>query len=140
MLRLGNLIARLTEAHQTAESLQTQLGSLAESLEDAEVPASVSSLVESVSERVDDLERELARGGGFGGARPRPLYARMTRIYGNLNSYTEGPSALQLERIELYGQELNRLVEELDQLIANEIANLNIAVEQNGIRRITIRS
>ncbi len=140
MLRLGNLIARLTEAHQAAESLQTQLGSLAESLEDAEVPASVSSLVESVSERVDDLERELARGGGFGGARPRPLYARMTRIYGNLNSYTEGPSALQLERIELYGQELNRLVEELDQLIANEIANLNIAVEQNGIRRITIRS
>ena len=140
MLRLGNLIARLTEAHQTAESLQTQLGSLAESLEDAEVPASVTSLVESVSERVDDLERELARGGGFGGARPRPLYARMTRIYGNLNSYTEGPSALQLERIELYGQELNRLVEELDQLIANEIANLNIAVEQNGIRRITIRS
>ena len=140
MLRLGNLIARLTEAHQTAESLQTQLGSLAESLEDAEVPASVTSLVESVSERVDELERELARGGGFGGARPRPLYARMTRIYGNLNSYTEGPSALQLERIELYGQELNRLVEELDQLIANEIANLNIAVEQNGIRRITIRS
>ena len=140
MLRLGNLIARLTEAHQTAERLQTQLGSLAESLEDAEVPASVTSLVESVSERVDDLERELARGGGFGGARPRPLYARMTRIYGNLNSYTEGPSALQLERIELYGQELNRLVEELDQLIANEIANLNIAVEQNGIRRITIRS
>ena len=140
MLRLGNLIARLTEAHQTAESLQTQLGSLAESLEDAEVPASVTSLVESVSERVDGLERELARGGGFGGARPRPLYARMTRIYGNLNSYTEGPSALQLERIELYGQELNRLVEELDQLIANEIANLNIAVEQNGIRRITIRS
>ena len=140
MLRLGNLIARLTEAHQTAESLQTQLGSLAESLEDAEVPASVTSLVESVSERVDDLERELARGGGFGGARPRPLYARMTRIYGNLNSYTEGPSVLQLERIELYGQELNRLVEELDQLIANEIANLNIAVEQNGIRRITIRS
>ena len=140
MLRLGNLIARLTEAHQTAESLQTQLGSLAESLEDAEVPASVTSLVESVSERVDDLERELARGGGFGGARPRPLYARMTRIYGNLNSYTEGPSALQFERIELYGQELNRLVEELDQLIANEIANLNIAVEQNGIRRITIRS
>ena len=64
----------------------------------------------------------------------------MTRIYGNLNNYTEGPSALQLERIELYGQELNRLVEELDQLIANEIANLNIAVEQNGIRRITIRS
>ena len=140
MLRLGNLIARLTEAHQTAERLQTQLGSLAESLEDAEVPASVTSLVESVSERVDELERELARGGGFGGARPRPLYARMTRIYGNLNSYTEGPSALQLERIELYGQELNRLVEELDQLIANEIANLNIAVEQNGIRRITIRS
>ena len=140
MLRLGNLIARLTEAHQTAERLQTQLGSLAESLEDAEVPASVTSLVESVSERVDDLERELARGGGFGGARPRPLYARMTRIYGNLNSYTEGPSVLQLERIELYGQELNRLVEELDQLIANEIANLNIAVEQNGIRRITIRS
>ena len=140
MLRLGNLIARLTEAHQMAESLQTQLGSLAESLEDAEVPASVASLVESARERVDDLERELARGGGFGGARPRPLYSRMTRIYGSLNSYTEGPSALQLEQIELYGQELNRLVEELDQLIANEIANLNIAVEQNGIRRITIRS
>ena len=117
-----------------------QLGSLAESLEDAGVPASVSSLLESVSERVDDLESKLARGGGFGGARPRPLYARMTRIYGNLNNYTEGPSALQLERIESYGQELNRLVDELDQLIANEIANLNIAVEQNGIRRITIRS
>jgi hypothetical protein len=64
----------------------------------------------------------------------------MTRLYGNLNSYTEGPSVFQLERIHLYAQELERLVEELDQLIANEIANLNIAVEQNGIRRITIRS
>ena len=139
LLELGGLVARLDEAHQTAVSFQAQLGSLAESLEDVEVPESVLSLVESVSEQVDDLEGKLARG-GFGSVRPRPLYARMTRLYGNLNSYTEGPSAFQLERIHLYAQELERLVEELDQLIANEIANLNIAVEQNGIRRITIRS
>ena len=136
MLGLGGLIARLDKAHQTTESLQTQLGSLAESLEDVEVPESVSSLVESVGDQVDELEGKLARGGGFGGDRPRPLYARMTRVYGNLNSYTEAPSAFQLERIDSYAQELDGLEEELNQLIADEIANLNMTMEQNGIQRI----
>ena len=94
------------------------------------------SLVESVSEQVDDLEGKLARGGGFGSVRPRPLYARMTRLYGNLNSYTEGPSAFQLERIDLHAQELEGLVEELNRVIADEIANLNTTMEQNRIQRI----
>ena len=136
MLGLGGLIARLDKAHQTTESLQAQLGSLAESLEDVEVPESVSSLVESVGDQVDELEGKLARGGRFGGDRPRPLYARMTRVYGNLNSYTEAPSAFQLERIDSYAQELDGLEEELNQLIADEIANLNMTMEQNGIQRI----
>jgi len=136
MLGLGGLIARLDAAHQTAESLQTQLGSLAESLEDVEVPEAVSSVVESVGDQVDELEDKLARGGGFGGARPRPLYARMTRVYGNLNSYTEAPSAFQLERIDSYAQELDGLEAELNQLIADEIANLNTTMEQNGIQAI----
>ncbi|HAK57265.1 MAG TPA: hypothetical protein DCP38_17570 [Acidobacteria bacterium] len=136
MLGLGGLIARLDAAHQTAESLQAQLGSLAESLEDVEVPEAVSSLVQSVGDQVDELEDKLARGGGFGGARPRPLYARMTRVYGNLNSYTETPSAFQLERIDSYAQELGGLEAELDQLMADEIANLNTTMEQNGIQAI----
>ncbi|MDP7673175.1 MAG: hypothetical protein QGF21_14720, partial [Vicinamibacterales bacterium] len=71
-----------------------------------------------------------------GGARPRPLYARMTRVYGNLNSYTEAPSAFQLERIDSYAQELDGLEAELNQLIADEIANLNTTMEQNGIQAI----
>ena len=140
LLELGGLVARLDAAHQTAVSLQAELGSLAESLEDAEVPESILSLVESVSEQVDDLEGKLARGGGFGSVRPRPLYARMTRLYGNLNSYTEGPSAFQLERIDLHAQELEGLVEELNRVIADEIANLNTTMEQNGIQRIATQS
>ena len=136
LLELGGLVARLDAAHQTAVSLQAELGLLAESLEDVEVPEAVLSLVESVSEQVDDLEGKLARGGGFGSVRPRPLYARMTRLYGNLNSYTEGPSAFQLERIDLHAQELEGLVEELNRVIADEIANLNTTMEQNGIQRI----
>jgi hypothetical protein len=86
---------------------------------------------------MDALEGKLARGGGFGGASPRPLSSRITRLYRNLESYTERPNAFQVTRIEAYTQEFNGLLEELDQFIANEIATLNSTIEQHGIQRIT---
>ena len=137
LLGLGGLMARLDGAHQTAERFTGQLELLAESLESGEVPAAVSSMVVSVSDQMDALEGKLARGGGFGGASPRPLSSRITRLYRNLESYTERPNAFQVTRIETYTQEFNGLLEELDQFIANEIATLNSTIEQHGIQRIT---
>ncbi len=137
LLGLGGLMARLDGAHQTAERFTGQLELLAESLETGEVPAAVSSMVVSVSDQMDALEGKLARGGGFGGASPRPLSSRITRLYRNLESYTERPNAFQVTRIEAYTQEFNGLLEELDQFIANEIATLNSTIEQHGIQRIT---
>ena len=137
LLGLGGLMARLDGAHQTAERFTGQLELLAESLESGEVPAAVSSMVVSVSDQMDALEGKLARGGGFGGASPRPLSSRITRLYRNLESYTERPNAFQVTRIEAYTQEFNGLLEELDQFIANEIATLNSTIEQHGIQRIT---
>ena len=139
LLGLGGLMARLDQVHQTAEGIKEQLGLLSESLEDIEVPDAVSSLVESTREHVDDLEARLARSGGFGGATPRPLSSRMTRVYRNLASYTESPNAFQLQRVESYNRELEDLVLELNQLIANEIATLNSTIDQQGIQRIVIR-
>ena len=137
LLGLGGLMARLDGAHQTAERFTGQLELLAESLESGEVPAAVSSMVVSVSDQMDALEGKLARGGGFGGASPRPLSSRITRLYRNLESYTERPNAFQVTRIEAYTQEFNGLLEELDQFIASEIATLNSTIEQHGIQRIT---
>jgi hypothetical protein len=137
LLGLGGLMARLDGAHQTAERFTGQLELLAESMETGEVPAAVSSMVVSVSDQMDALEGKLARGGGFGGASPRPLSSRITRLYRNLESYTERPNAFQVTRIEAYTQEFNGLLEELDQFIANEIATLNSTIEQHGIQRIT---
>ena len=118
LLGLGGLMARLDGAHQTAERFTGQLELLAESLETGEVPAAVSSMVVSVSDQMDALEGKLARGGGFGGASPRPLSSRITRLYRNLESYTERPNAFQVTRIEAYTQEFNGLLEELDQFIS----------------------
>lgn len=137
LLGLGGLMARLDGAHQTAERFTGQLELLAESLESGEVPEAVSSMVVSVSDQMDALEGKLARGGGFGGASPRPLSSRITRLYRNLESYTERPNAFQVTRIETYTQEFNGLLEELDQFIASEIATLNSTIEQHGIQRIT---
>jgi hypothetical protein len=138
--QLSGLIAAMDQGHKKAAELKSQVSSLQESLKNQEPPETVTTAVGGFAEKVDDMEKKLSRDGGLGRIRypqQRPLYSRLTRLYGTLNGYTEAPSAAHREHIDAYSGELRGLLDQLNEVITEDVANLNRILQENAVPRIT---
>jgi photosystem II stability/assembly factor-like uncharacterized protein len=147
LLRLSRMLTAIDTGQKAAFALKNQLGTLQESLKKApSVPEAVTAAAKAMAEKVGQLEGKLSRTGGvrtgLGSAgppprgTPTPLYLRLNRLYGSLESYTEAPSPEQLERAEALSQELRGLLGELNQLIEEDVPGLNRLINQNNVPQI----
>jgi hypothetical protein len=66
------------------------------------------------------------------------LWSRITRLYRALGGYTEAPGAGRLKQIDAFSRELNDLLNELNQVIDEDLANLNRMIQENNIPRIQV--
>ena len=137
LLELRRLISEMHEAHEQAAALTEQTEGLEAALDDA--PETVTTAFAAAKTSVSELERLLSRDGGrtltFGGA-SGPLYQRLMRLYGILDTYTEAPSAQRQAQIASMSRELDELLDRLKAVVSGEIAELNRAIEENRIPRI----
>jgi photosystem II stability/assembly factor-like uncharacterized protein len=140
--RVGRIIAALDNGHQTAVDLQNQIGSLQESLEKSgAAPEALSSEVDAITEKIDELEKKLSRTGGQRRIlypQQRPLWSRVTSLYRTLDAYTEAPGTVNLKYIDAQSRELNELLNQLNQVIDQDLANLNRMIQENNIPRIQV--
>jgi len=147
LLLLGRLLTAVDNGQKTAYVLKNQLSSLQDSLKKVpSVPEAVTAATKSLTEKVDQLEGKLSRTGGrqtpLGAAgppprgTPTPLYVRLNRLYGGLESYSEAPSQEQLERIEGLSREARGLVAQLNTVIDEEVPSLNRLMNQNSVPQL----
>ena len=138
LMRLSRLVTAIDTGHKAAADMESQLASLKDFVEEAEdTPESVTSVVESAAEKIEELEQNLARTRQQ--RRPRTLYSRITRLYSAIGGYTEAPGPSLQGRVDALSKELNGFLEGLNKFIDEEIPNVNQAIQQGNIPRITPR-
>ncbi|HTM34029.1 MAG TPA: hypothetical protein VL263_22110 [Vicinamibacterales bacterium] len=94
----------------TAESLLKTAGN---------APAGGKQLVEDAAKRLADLRRQLGTGGGGGfGGQNQPLRARIGQLKGQVVGSTSPPTAMQVRSASEAREDLTKVVQELNDLIA----------------------
>jgi hypothetical protein len=143
MERVGKLIASMDQGHEIAADLKGQMASLEVSLKDSkDVPEAVSSAVNELSGKAEELEKKLSRDGGIARVRypqSRPLFSQLTGLYRSLDSYTEAPGADHIERIDYYDRELQVLLQDLRSVLDEDVSKLNRVLHENDVPRILVR-
>jgi photosystem II stability/assembly factor-like uncharacterized protein len=137
LLEIGGLLFAMHDAHERAADLKQQLAELKSSLDDA--PDAVTAAHAKATERIDEVEKLLSRNegrSGFGGGRTPTLFQRLTRLFRNIDGYTEAPSAKQRAQITAWSSELDERTEALSSAVSTEIAELNRTIEEHRLPRI----
>jgi hypothetical protein len=137
---MSGLIAAMDQAHERAAEIENQVSLVKESLDkNGGSPEAVTTAVDTFAGTIENLTKKLSRDGGLGRVRypqQRPLFSRLTRLYGRLNGYTEAPSAAHRERIDAYSAELRVLLEQLNTVIAADVPSLNGVLRDHDVPRI----
>ena len=135
VLRLKPLITAMDRGHESADNLTGELTSLQESFTDVEgVSEAITSEVESLLEKVGELQEQLSRSGDlwehYVGSGFRP------GLYRALEGYSEAPSADQLQEADRFASELRQLLQGLNTIIGEEVPALERRLQEQGLMRI----
>ncbi|MBI2834268.1 MAG: hypothetical protein HYX76_07560 [Acidobacteria bacterium] len=147
VVRLGRMLAQSESGERAITNLQSQLATVRETLgADPRASRAVGAALQAVSAKVDALEQRLSHTGGITrqlghtgpppSGRPVPIYPRINRLYGELNTYTRAPLPEQQARMEAFSKELLALLGELNGLIEGDVPKLNRVLTQNKLRPV----
>ena len=137
--RLAGMLGAMHEEHSLAEATAEEAKTLEEAFESAP-DGDLKARVSAFRERAEEAARRLSRAEGApgGGARPRPLFARIAAAARNLDNYTEAPDEATRARIAGFESELDERLSAWG-AVRSEIASLNEALRADGPPRLTPR-
>jgi photosystem II stability/assembly factor-like uncharacterized protein len=147
MLAINKLQKSGFDAQRTLDNLRTQLNSVGESLKkQANVPQAVGSAVDSLLQEVRTVRAGLApqpRGPNqqesAGPQAPdlaNAVMIRVSRLFGELDSYTEPAVPRHQEELKKYTLQLNERIERVNKIITESIPNLNKRIAESGMSPI----
>jgi hypothetical protein len=147
MLAINKLQKSGFDAQRTLDNLRTQLNSVGESLKkQANVPQAVGSAVDSLLQEVRTVRAGLApqpRGPNqqesAGPQAPdlaNAVMIRVSRLFGELDSYTEPAVSRHQEELKKYTLQLNERIERVNKIITESIPNLNKRIAESGMSPI----
>ncbi len=143
MLAINKLQRSGNEAQRTLDNLRSQLSSLQDNLKkQSNTPESVIAAVGALLQEVGALRNRLSpqfRGPNQQEAAGPPdqaltgaVMTRINRLFGELDSYTEPPSAQQKESLQKYTSLLNAHIEKVNKVITESVPNLNKQIAESG--------
>jgi photosystem II stability/assembly factor-like uncharacterized protein len=147
MLAINKLQKSGLAAQNSLTALRSQLNSLQENLKkQANAPEAINNTVGTLLQEVGNLQRRLApqfRGVNqqeeAGPADPSIMSAvmiRISRLFAELDSYTEPATARHQEQLRKYTASLNAVIEQVNKLVSETVPNLNKQIAELGLTQI----
>jgi hypothetical protein len=147
MLAINRLQKSGFDAQRMLDNLRTQLNSVEENLKkQANVPQAVRSAVDSLTQEVRAVRAGLApqqRGpnqqesaGPPDPGQANAVMTRISRLFGELDSYTEPAVPRHQEELKKYTLQLNELIGRVNKIITESVPNLNKLIAESGMSPI----
>jgi len=147
MLAINKLQKSGLAAQNSLTGLRAQLNSLQENLKkQANAPEAINNAVSALLQEVGNLQRRLSpqfRGPNqseeAGPADPSIMSAvmiRISRLFAELDSYTEPATPRHQEQLRKYTTALNAVIEQVNKLVSESVPNLNKQIAELGLTQI----
>jgi photosystem II stability/assembly factor-like uncharacterized protein len=140
LLRIHSLFPMLSAVQRRTDKISKEINSLKRALKKAaDVPESITERVDGVEKEIADVRKSLVgdRSLGWRGM-AYSVRGRMFMLSRSISGYTGAPSERQLLQLERVSAELSDLVQRINAMIERDIPEINRLLNENNIPRLFV--